>query len=69
MSTPVAAVEALVFEECDDGHRVSYWRMLGAGHTWAGAEPYPGDLVVGPMSSTFSATTVVLDFFDATPAA
>lgn len=65
-STPVAAVEALTFDGCDAGGRVVYWRMLGAGHTWAGADPFPGDLVVGSTSSTFSATTAVLDFFDAT---
>lgn len=64
-STPAASVEALVHTGCDGGHRVAHWRMLGAGHTWAGAQPYPGDLVVGPTLSSFSATTAVLDFFGA----
>jgi polyhydroxybutyrate depolymerase len=64
-STPAASVEALVHTGCDGGHRVAHWRMLGAGHTWAGSQPYPGNLVVGPTLSSFSATSAVLDFFDA----
>ncbi len=45
-------------------HRLDYWRMIGAGHTWAGAA-FPLDLVTGPTDHSFSATTAVLDYFDA----
>jgi len=45
-------------------HRVEYWPMNGAGHTWAGAA-FPLDLVTGPTDTSFSATATALDFFDA----
>ena len=45
-------------------HRLEYYRMLGAGHTWAGS-PIPLDIVTGPTDHSFSATNVVLDFFGA----
>ena len=45
-------------------HRLEYWRMIGAGHTWSGAK-FPLELVAGPTDRSFSATTTVLDFFDA----
>jgi polyhydroxybutyrate depolymerase len=64
-STPVAGVEALTFEGCDDGRRVQYWKMLGAGHAWAGADASLVGLFVGRTPKNFSATEVVLDFFDA----
>ncbi|MFZ4518313.1 MAG: alpha/beta hydrolase family esterase [Microthrixaceae bacterium] len=48
---------------CADGRKVEYWRMLGSGHTWAGAAPII-DFIVGPTNTDFSATTAVLDFFD-----
>lgn len=44
--------------------RLEYWRMQGAGHTWAGS-PIPLDIVTGPTDRTFSATNAVLDFFGA----
>jgi len=45
-------------------HRLEYWRMRGAGHTWAGS-PIPLDIVTGPTDHSFSATNAVLDFFGA----
>lgn len=48
---------------CSD-HRLSYWRMDGAGHTWAGTTN-AFDGLLGPTNMSFSATDVVLDFFDA----
>lgn len=48
---------------CGD-HRLEYFRMRGAGHTWAGS-PIPLDIVTGPTDHTFSATNAVLDFFGA----
>lgn len=39
-------------------------RILGMGHTWAGAFGLI-DFFVGPNDTSFSATTTVLDFFDA----
>lgn len=72
-ATPAPGVAASVYDGCDAAvlgpertHRVEYWRMLGAGHTWAGATPFPFDAFVGPTASGFSATEVVLDFFDRT---
>jgi polyhydroxybutyrate depolymerase len=64
-STPVVAVEALTFGGCDGDHRVQYWRMLGAGHAWAGANASLVGLFVGRTPTDFSATEAVLDFFDA----
>lgn len=64
-TTPVPGVRARVFKGCDGHHRVQQWNMLGAGHTWAGARPFPFDLFVGPTASGFSANEVILDFFDA----
>lgn len=64
-STPVVrtpTVTAQVFS-CT-GHRLEFWPERGAGHTWAGAA-FPLDLVTGPTDTTFSASTAVLDFFDA----
>jgi polyhydroxybutyrate depolymerase len=46
------------------GRRLEYFRMRGAGHTWAGS-PIPLDIVTGPTDHTFSATNAVLDFFGA----
>lgn len=45
-------------------HRLEYFRMRGAGHTWAGSQ-IPLDIVTGPTDHTFSATNAVLDFFGA----
>lgn len=46
------------------GHRLEYLSMQGSGHTWAGAA-FPLELFVGPTDRSFSATTEVLDFFEA----
>lgn len=51
---------------CADGRRVEYWRLIGAGHTWAGTTAPLLELVTGPTNSSVSANRVVLDFFDAT---
>lgn len=51
--------------ECTDAALVDI-RVLGMGHTWPGAFGLI-DVVVGPNDQSFSATTTVLDFFDATP--
>lgn len=45
-------------------HRVEYWRMEGAGHTWAGSQ-IPLDIVTGRTDHSFSATNAVIDFFGA----
>jgi polyhydroxybutyrate depolymerase len=47
---------------CND--RVEYWRLIGAGHTWAGADPVI-DFITGATNTDISATERVLDFFDA----
>ena len=48
---------------CDAGHRLQFWQMSTAGHTWAGTDPVIGAFL-GGTSQDFSANTVVLDFFD-----
>jgi len=71
---PVVAVRSFPFTDvsryagCDAGHRLEFWQMNTAGHTWAGTDPIIG-AVLGGTSQDFSANTVVLDFFDshATP--
>jgi polyhydroxybutyrate depolymerase len=62
------AVDVLVDRAtgCADGRRVEYWRLLGAGHTWAGTTAPLLELVTGPTNHSVSANTVALDFFDAT---
>lgn len=67
--TPVAEqpfVSVLVerWTGCSQGHRVELWRLLGAGHTWAGASNPLLELVTGPTNTDISANEVVLDFFD-----
>ncbi len=59
-------VQVSTYQGCGD-HRVEYWSLQGSGHTWAGT---PGllDLFAGPTNTDISATDVVLDFFDTTPA-
>lgn len=49
---------------CDDAYRVEHWRLLGAGHTWAGAPRGLLELVTGPTTTSISANTAILDFFD-----
>jgi len=46
-------------------HRLDYFRIQGAGHTWAGS-PISLDIVTGPTDRSLSATSAVLDFFGAT---
>jgi polyhydroxybutyrate depolymerase len=49
---------------CDEDHRVEHWRLVGAGHTWAGAPGGLLELVTGPTSTSVDANDVVLEFFD-----
>ncbi|CAB4530296.1 unannotated protein [freshwater metagenome] len=52
------------YEGCTENRRVQYWRMIGAGHTWAGANTLV-EFVTGPTNTEISASERVLDFFDA----
>ncbi len=61
---PFPSVRIDRYPGCDD-HRVEYWRLIGAGHTWAGTSNPLLELVTGPTNTDISATEVVLDFFDA----
>jgi poly(3-hydroxybutyrate) depolymerase len=72
--TPTPAVVAVTssvqdtrYSGCSAGHRVELWKMLGAGHTWAGPKAplvaELGGLVVGPTNTSIDATSVALDFF------
>jgi polyhydroxybutyrate depolymerase len=51
------------YNGCSNGHRVEYWRLIGAGHTWAGTTSLL-DFIAGPTNTDISATERVLDFFD-----
>jgi polyhydroxybutyrate depolymerase len=54
------------FDTCDGGARVRRWTVEGGGHTWPGRPPAAGlrARLVGPTASEFSATKVIMDFFD-----
>jgi len=54
------------YRDCTRGRRVEYWRLLGAGHTWAGTAPSLLEIVTGPTNRSISANNTVLDFFDDT---
>ena len=45
---------------------MEYWRLLGAGHTWAGSTAPLLEVVAGPTTTSIDANDVVLDFFDQT---
>jgi len=64
-SQPVASVAVETYQGCTEQRRVQYWKMLGAGHTWAGAPNFIIELVGGPTNVDISATATVLDFFGA----
>jgi polyhydroxybutyrate depolymerase len=56
------------FDSCRDGIVVQRWTVDGGGHTWPGAAtsvPRLGAGLAGPTAIEFSATQVILDFFDA----
>ncbi|MEI7886586.1 MAG: hypothetical protein WCJ04_04255 [Actinomycetes bacterium] len=59
-----ASVIVESYQGCTGNRRVQYWRMIGAGHTWAGTQSLV-DFVVGPTNHEISASERVLDFFDA----
>ena len=70
--SPIPATEQLFgdvvvdrYQGCDGGGRVEYWRLLGAGHTWAGTDAPLLEIVTGPTNHSISANERVLDFFDA----
>ncbi len=54
------------FDACDGGAKVRRWTIVGGGHTWPGRPPAAGFRVrlVGATASEFSATRVIMDFFD-----
>ena len=55
------------FESCRGGNIVQRWSVEGGGHTWPGRAGGGGlrARLVGPTATEFSATEVILDFFDA----
>jgi polyhydroxybutyrate depolymerase len=59
------------YDRCRGGATVRRWTVEGGGHTWPGRGGIRGlrARVVGPTATEFSATAVVLDFFDAIGAA
>jgi polyhydroxybutyrate depolymerase len=65
------AVAITRYDSCRGGATVRRWTVEGGGHTWpgrgGGRRAYAR--LVGPTATEFSATRVVLDFFDAVGAA
>lgn len=59
-----AHVSRLTYEGCRDGADTALYRIDGGGHTWPGAAPIPGN-PFGPTTDEISATTLLLDFFEA----
>jgi polyhydroxybutyrate depolymerase len=55
------------FDSCRGGTVVQRWAVEGGGHTWPGRQGGSGfrARIVGPTATEFSATDVILDFFDA----
>lgn len=51
------------YVDCDADLAVEFWRLIGAGHTWAGADS-PFDIITGPTNTAISANERILDFFD-----
>lgn len=62
---PTPTVRRERFVGCVDQMRVESVSLVGAGHTWAGTSNPLLELVTGPTNTDVSATTIVLDFFDA----
>ena len=58
---PTVVVDSYL--DCTAGMAVEYWRMIGTGHTWAGA-PALVDFITGPTNTDISANERILDFFD-----
>ena len=69
VTQPYPSVTQETYPGCTGNRRVEYRKLLGAGHTWAGSSNPIIELVGGPTNTDFSATTAVLDFFDAHAAA
>lgn len=62
------AVAITRFETCRGGAVVQRWAVEGGGHTWpgrAGPRRLLRERLTGPTAIEFSATQVILDFFDA----
>lgn len=60
------------YDRCRGGATVRRWAVEGGGHTWPGRGGRAARLrarLLGPTATEFSATRVVLDFFDSVGAA
>jgi polyhydroxybutyrate depolymerase len=61
------AVAISRFESCRGRAKVLRWTVEGGGHTWPGRAGAPlRAWLVGPTATEFSATKVIMDFFDST---
>jgi polyhydroxybutyrate depolymerase len=59
------AVAITRYDRCRGGATVRRWTVEGGGHTWPGRRAPGRPLrITGPTATEFSATRVVLDFFD-----
>ena len=62
---PARGVIRSTYVGCADRHRVVELLLIGAGHTWAGSPNPLLELFTGASNTDISATSTVLDFFDA----
>lgn len=56
------------YTACRDGATVSRLRVLGAGHTWPGGNQYLSSDRIGTVATEFSASRLIVDFFQSIPA-
>jgi polyhydroxybutyrate depolymerase len=53
------------YDSCRGGAQVRRWAIEGGGHTWPGRAAAPCRArLVGVTATEFSATKVIMDFFD-----
>jgi len=65
-SVQVAPQVRLLRFDCPAGTEVAWYAVEGGGHTWPGSFEVPW---LGSVTDQISATELMLDFFDAHPAA
>ncbi len=56
------------YDGCRDGVSVSRIRVVGKGHTWPGGNQYLSVDRIGTVSTDFSASQLIVDFFKTIPA-
>lgn len=67
-TTSLASHPRDTYTACRDGATVSRVRVIGAGHTWPGGSQYLSSDRIGPVAGEFSASQLIVDFFQSIPA-